>query len=120
MWWAEGVSGPEIARRLCITRNAVAGKLNRLNLVRKRSPRRKPAPAANPFPYLNRKPPKPEPPETWGPVRIENLDRRHCKWVLGEPSDLTYCGQRREDGSPYCGAHDAAARSRPLRGGLAA
>jgi hypothetical protein len=29
-----------------------------------------------------------------------------CRWVLGSPADLIYCGAARIGHGPYCGAHD--------------
>jgi GcrA cell cycle regulator len=31
--------------------------------------------------------------------------KRHCKWVIGSPQDLMYCGDERIEGLSYCRAH---------------
>lgn len=38
-------------------------------------------------------------------VHIVGLKPNHCRWVIGEPSELTYCGGDKIEGSAYCGAH---------------
>lgn len=38
-------------------------------------------------------------------VKMWELEHHHCKWVVGEPSDLTCCGQNRHPNSPYCQEH---------------
>jgi hypothetical protein len=38
-------------------------------------------------------------------VHIVDLKPNHCRWVLGEPSALTYCGSNKIEGSAYCGGH---------------
>lgn len=38
-------------------------------------------------------------------VKLWELEANHCKWVIGEPSDLTCCGQNRHPDSPYCQDH---------------
>lgn len=38
-------------------------------------------------------------------VKLWALENHHCKWVVGEPSDLTCCGQNRLKDSPYCQDH---------------
>lgn len=38
-------------------------------------------------------------------VKLWELENHHCKWVVGEPSHLTCCGQNRHPNSPYCQEH---------------
>lgn len=38
-------------------------------------------------------------------VKLWLLEPHHCKWVVGEPSNLTCCGQNRQKDSPYCQDH---------------
>lgn len=42
-------------------------------------------------------------------VKIGLLEDHHCKWVVGEPKDMTCCGQERRENSPYCAAHHSIA-----------
>jgi GcrA cell cycle regulator len=85
--WATGLSASEIGRRLCITKNAVVGKVRRLDLAMRR------APAA----------PKREP----NVVTLERLKANQCSWPEGEPGedDFRFCGNPAVDGKPYCEDH---------------
>lgn len=38
-------------------------------------------------------------------VKIWDLEPRHCRWVIGEPKDLTFCGHDHSAGSAYCDGH---------------
>lgn len=38
-------------------------------------------------------------------VKIWDLDEKMCRWVVGEPSNLTFCGMKKQDGSSYCCDH---------------
>jgi len=40
-------------------------------------------------------------------VKIWDLKEKHCRWVIGEPSNLTYCGHDQHAGSSYCTSHFA-------------
>jgi GcrA cell cycle regulator len=39
-------------------------------------------------------------------VSLVDLEPRMCRWVLGSPADLLYCGAARIGRGPYCEAHD--------------
>jgi GcrA cell cycle regulator len=43
----------------------------------------------------------------FGPVETHALERRHCRWPLGDPRDrdFRYCGGKRLSGFPYCAEH---------------
>jgi GcrA cell cycle regulator len=85
--WATGLSSSEIGRKLGITKNAVVGKVRRLDLAMRRQP---------------------------APRRIENkvitldgLTASMCSWPNGEPGkpDFRFCGKPTEAGKPYCAPH---------------
>lgn len=38
-------------------------------------------------------------------VKIWDLGPKHCRWVVGEPKDLTFCGHPNHKGSSYCTTH---------------
>lgn len=38
-------------------------------------------------------------------VKMGEIENHHCKWVVGDPSEFTCCGNRRLEGSPYCESH---------------
>ena len=85
--WDTGLSASEIGRRLGITKNAVVGKVRRLDLPMRRAP---------------------------APVKIEvnvvTLDRlgtNMCSWPVGDPGseDFRFCGEPAVPGKPYCQPH---------------
>jgi hypothetical protein len=41
-----------------------------------------------------------------GGVSLVDLEPNMCRWVLGSPADLLYCGAARVGRGPYCKAHD--------------
>jgi GcrA cell cycle regulator len=125
--WTEGLSCSAIAERLGngITRNAVIGKVHRLNLngvvrapvVKKpheRKPKDKPslASAAANSPKARRALLAPVPitipdlPEN-GRLTLLQLSERTCKWPIGDPQDkdFCFCGHTPRDQSPYCDYH---------------
>ena len=90
-FWATGLSASEIDRRMGITKNAVVGKVRRLDLA------------------MRRQPPPPK-----RPVSIVTLDRLKadmCCWPTGEPGqpDFRFCGKEAIEGKPYCAEHCARA-----------
>lgn len=119
---SEGFSSGQIAKDLGISRNAVIGKLRRLDIpllnppngapnskasprVRKSTtlrdipPRQQIAPEAPPMPY-----------DGIG-VSILELTSETCRWPLGEPSrtGFHFCGATPKNLSPYCCEHAALA-----------
>lgn len=38
-------------------------------------------------------------------VSIFALQNHHCRWVLGDPSDLLFCGDEKSPGCSYCARH---------------
>ena len=85
--WDSGLSASEIGRHMGITKNAVVGKVRRLDLAMRRAP---------------------------APVKIEanvvTLDRlsaNMCSWPVGEPGDpnFRFCGEPAIHGKPYCQPH---------------
>jgi len=107
--WAARATGLEIGDALGTSRSAVLGKLRRLGMVRSAGAIRKPPrePKVEKFPYIARGKPKPAP-ETLrpGPVTMEHLAAKHCRWIEGSPTpDPLYCGVAQQYGSPYCQKH---------------
>jgi len=110
--WEQGFSGSHIGKELCITRNAVMGRIHRLRAagvvvasrttdaafdMPKKKNYRKPYPA-----------PKPEPapvPRTQG-VKFMDLQFNDCKYVMndGSPASYIFCGLPVKDRS-YCEEH---------------
>lgn len=40
-------------------------------------------------------------------VKMWELESSHCRWVIGEPKDLTFCGHPKQSGSSYCSCHSS-------------
>lgn len=102
------------------TRNAVIGKASRMKLDRKAiaaapKPRRVPSPRQYKprLPVYNHRQYRPRLPDynpvehTPTPTHILDLNRWHCRAVIGKPIDLTFCGGHAPDGSSWCDAHKA-------------
>jgi hypothetical protein len=126
-----GKSARQVAIELETTRSAVIGKARRMGLVwanagvggwdRRtkvagvRQPKRRPERTASPPVKRTPRPAAPLVPDTRplrceevvGPgVHIVDLESHQCRWVQGEPSALTYCGQPRwHEGTAYCERH---------------
>lgn len=127
--WVEGLSASQCGARLGISRNAVIGRVHRLDLPA-RAPRRLGARHATdgkrerPQRIRERKPPKPAPtlatvtlkplpllpvaePDPNKPGLID-LKPGHCKFPHGDPGTegFHFCGAKCErDASPYCDYH---------------
>jgi hypothetical protein len=56
--------------------------------------------------------PKPKPKEVQ-PVLLEDLERRHCRWPLGERAPYLFCAHQVEEGTPYCPRHCRASYNGP-------
>lgn len=133
--WADKCSAEAIAVTLGTTRNAVIGKLNRLNLTRHRTgPRPKKgeprvqeqapptalaAPPQGATVYDASSPPEAEPeplaalfvaaerPRKAGGLMLTDLRAGQCRWPLGAPMDRPgfFCGAPQVAAKPYCAAH---------------
>src|SRR5215475_86814 len=114
--WEQGVSSGLIAKEFGCTRNAVIGKVHRLDL-----PTRQPkmmVHSENPLPEVRRirkpvymklpLPPEPpvEPPSIGG-VSLMDLEPHHCRFIVGSSNDglALYCGHQKVWGTSYCGHH---------------
>ena len=138
--WADGLSASQIAGELGggVTRNAVIGKVHRLNL----SGRAKPAGGATPRTHRPRVASAPrtssrpmsigntalkvhvvsQPRPVLQPIEeivvpislrttILGLTDQTCKWPIGDPSleDFHFCGHKPRESSPYCEYHSRVA-----------
>lgn len=136
-WWRAGWSAAKIAKQLGhgISKNAVVGKLDRLHclkprqeVIRKPKPRPRPAKPRLPGKYT----PQPMGNRTWfsaprAPVPLstpatdvarvshDDLEAKHCRWIVGNAADAIaahaplYCGAPHLPFLPYC--HEHAARA---------
>jgi GcrA cell cycle regulator len=131
--WADGLSASQIANELGgVTRNAVIGKVHRLNLSGRAKPagssvprarRTNPIPRSRPITHGNtalkihvqpRPMPRPAPvpiEELVVPISLRmsllSLTEQMCKWPIGDPmhEDFHFCGHKNRSGSPYCEYH---------------
>jgi GcrA cell cycle regulator len=133
--WDEDMSIAEIGRQLGITKNAVAGKVNRLGFPKRASPLgvRKadakppqPPPLARPgganplpagasaLPTLNPTPPPKREPELVKPLLRPPGRIVECCWPIGDPgtSAFRFCSALSEPGRQYCAEHTSRAFQR--------
>ena len=125
-----GLSCRQIAADIGVTRNAVIGKLSRLNLTRepsaddRRPARRSVAKGAPKGPRLKTTPrlqyqllqaayadlepfPDSEPICDEHRCSLLELDEERCRWPISTPGaeDFCFCGNAPVDGLPYCPGH---------------
>jgi GcrA cell cycle regulator len=120
-----GLSCREIANEIGVSRNAVIGKISRLNLIRDKGVVRigKKEPAAPRRPrgaqklrqiLLKSFPQEAEPViEEEEPIHnghtcsLFELSKETCRWPISTPgqADFCFCGNTPLDGMPYCAGH---------------
>ena len=109
-----GFSCREIAADIGVSRNAVIGKLSRLNLTRERDrdpPARKNAGATPRRQYAMLSaayaPAEPEPIDDARHCSLFELSEARCRWPISTPgaADFCFCGNTPLDGLPYCSGH---------------
>ena len=134
-----GLSCREIAADIGVSRNAVIGKLSRLNLTRGRTSderkiqdrglaRAKAVPRLQ-FEMLATIYGEADAPVVTGPIDEANrcslleLGENRCRWPISTPGaeDFCFCGNAAHDGQPYCAGHSRLAyrpnsRARVMRG----
>jgi GcrA cell cycle regulator len=121
-----GLSCREIADDIGVSRNAVIGKLSRLNLTRGRGgdgprpPRKDTAKGHRPrtmprvqYQLLQTVYAEPEPAVGEEPIQsgpgcsLLELSAEKCRWPISTPGaeDFCFCGNTPVDGLPYCAGH---------------
>jgi GcrA cell cycle regulator len=117
-----GLSCREIADRIGVSRNAVIGKISRLNLKRQKAGpvRKEAARAASGRPALRFRRqflraittasdmPEPEAPVHNGHTcSLFELSAQTCRWPISTPGadDFCFCGNQPVQGLPYCPGH---------------
>jgi GcrA cell cycle regulator len=122
--FAEGLSCREIAADIGVSRNAVIGKISRLNLTRDKgygkTLTRKDAATPRPKPGARLRqllikvlPAGPEPVSALEPIHnghtcsLFELSRDTCRWPISTPGaeDFCFCGNPPVEGLPYCAGH---------------
>jgi len=124
--WEDGKSEKQIAETMRLSRNAVAGKLNRLRaagvqfsrrcctqpkLKRKRVRKPRVRNPAEPRPPPPPRPARFVPYDAPRPCSLFDLDATRCHWPYGHPDEegFYFCGGEAADGRPYCPRHCAEA-----------
>lgn len=137
-YFAAGLSCRDIAVNIGVSRNAVIGKLSRLNLTRttpeERRARRKKSIGSSTAPRATAKQQFRmlqavyEQPDDAPIVSINNcslfeLSEQRCRWPISTPGaeDFCFCGNTPLGGMPYCSGHyrlayQVGSRQRAMRG----
>src|SRR5580700_3052227 len=127
--FAAGLSCREIANEIGVSRNAVIGKLSRLNLTREKTlkPRRENDGRSRPksvprlqYRMLRKLFKEAEPAESDQTVQSEQhcslleLSEERCRWPISHPGekDFCFCGNRPLESLPYCAGHSRLAYRR--------
>ena len=121
LWNENRLSASQMAKRLGISRGAVLGKAHRLKLQThvkvRRAPARKEIPPPRRFmppPPVIPAPPEPAPPEPdFLGLSLLELRASSCRYPHGNGAPFLFCGQPKQDGSPYCPHHHAISYARP-------
>jgi GcrA cell cycle regulator len=118
-----GLSCREIANEIGVSRNAVIGKISRLNLTRDKGVfRARKEPASCPRPrgaqrlrqiLMKSFPSEPEPETPDESVQnghtcsLFELSEATCRWPISSPgqADFCFCGNTPLEGQPYCAGH---------------
>ena len=121
--FAEGLSCREIAADIGVSRNAVIGKISRLNLsrdkgrtqaLRQRDTAPRPKASARLRQLLIKVvPSEPEPLVEAEPIHnghtcsLFELSKETCRWPISTPGaeDFCFCGNPPIEGLPYCAGH---------------
>jgi GcrA cell cycle regulator len=99
--WLKGKSTIEIGKELGISKNAVVGKVHRLELAARPSPIKRSQKQTPAKPRVTKKEIKPK------NVTLMDLKLTSCRWPIGDPKDedFHFCGADTVTGKPYCAEH---------------
>lgn len=100
--WQKGKSTVEIGKALGISKNAVVGKVHRLELAARPSPI-KSGTAKTSTKNASKTVSKPKSNKT----TLMDLKLTSCRWPIGDPKDpdFHFCGKQAQTGKPYCPEH---------------
>lgn len=110
--WQKGKSTVEIGKALGISKNAVVGKVHRLELAARPSPIKNAGAAKktaskstqkNAGKNAQKTPAK----QKNSKVTLMDLKLTSCRWPIGDPkdADFHFCGKPAQTGKPYCPEH---------------
>ncbi len=131
-----GLSCREIAADIGVSRNAVIGKLTRLNLTRGKAREGRPEAQGGATSRPSRAVPRlqyamlaeiygddealraNQPIEDTNRCSLLELTENRCRWPISTPGadDFCFCGNVSPDGQPYCAGHSRLAYRRLVRG----
>lgn len=99
--WLKGKSTVEIGKELGISKNAVVGKVHRLELAARPSPIKREVKKSVPKQRVIKKDLKPQ------NITLMDLKLNSCRWPIGDPKDddFHFCGADSVTGKPYCAEH---------------
>ena len=107
--WKKGLPISEIGKELGVSRNSIAGKVNRLGLEKRRSPigsggGQGKAAGGRPQAIQDM-----DPSELPLKMALRTIDWSHskCSWPIGDPkeNEFSFCGKEVVQGKPYCNDH---------------
>lgn len=102
--WLKGKSTIEIGKELGISKNAVVGKVHRLELAARPSPIKRSEKAKTTSSTTKRTVKKELKPKN---ITLMDLKLNSCRWPIGDPNDedFHFCGADTVTGKPYCAEH---------------
>ena len=102
--WLKGKSTIEIGKELGISKNAVVGKVHRLELAARPSPIKRTEKTKSTNSAAKKTVKKELKPKN---ITLMDLKLNSCRWPIGDPSDddFHFCGADTVTGKPYCSEH---------------
>lgn len=99
--WLKGKSTIEIGKELGMSKNAVVGKVHRLELASRPSPIKKNQKQSDQKQKTSKNQIKQD------KVSLMDLKLNSCRWPMGDPKDedFHFCGADTVTGKPYCSEH---------------
>ena len=121
--WQEGLSITQIGKKMGTSRNAIAGKVHRMGLPKRKSLVNEKDDKTTPKPRSKKKAVVPLLERDDLPLKLalRNItwSRSRCSWPIGNPqsTDFHFCSKDVVVGKPYCNEHCFAAYANPREGG---